>query len=147
MVGAGAHVYAVWGYCISKNRFGIVELNAKLLAFILGEPQERIEAAITFLCAPDPASRTPEEQGRRLLKEGQYQYRMVNWAKYFGLKNADHQREYNRIAQRNHRAKGKPLPGETAYVRGVENGTIDPATGNPLQSIRGSLLLPHGPDS
>jgi len=112
MVGAGVYVFAVWDYCITKNRSGIVELNPKLLAFVLdgdtdGSKQsaEHIEAAIEYLMRPDPDSRSRESEGRRLVKEGTFQYRMVNWASYDGLKSLSEQREYNRRKQAEYRAK------------------------------------------
>lgn len=105
MVGAGAVVFAVWNYCIAKNRNGCVELNPKLVGFILGESPDEISEAISVLSSPDIASRSKDEEGRRLMKEGEYQYRMVNWEKYFGMKSAVDQREYNRVAQARHRAK------------------------------------------
>jgi hypothetical protein len=137
LVGSGFHVYAVWNYIIAKTKCGIVELNPKLLAAVLGGPVKDVEAAIAFLIKPDPDSRSKEEEGRRLVKEGQYQYRVVNWAFYQGIKNAEDLREYNRIRQAEYRksrkqtlgAAGKQLPGETivkrAIARGESQGYID----------------------
>lgn len=105
MVGAGAAVFAVWNYCIAKNREGFVELNPRLVGFILGETEGVVREAINKLCSADTESRSKECEGRRLVKDGEYQYRMVNWGKYFGLKSATDQREYNRLAQARHRAK------------------------------------------
>ena len=112
MVGAGVYVFAVWDYCITKNRSGIVELNPKLLAFVLDgdtdgskRSAEHIESAIEYLTRPDPESRSKEDEGRRLVKEGAFQYRMVNWAAYDGLKSLAEQREYNRRKQAEYRAK------------------------------------------
>ena len=131
MVGAGFAEFAVWDYCISKNRSGVIELNPRLLAFILAGPgkeaEERVEKAIEFLCRADPESRSKESEGRRLIKEGTYQYRMVNWAAYEGIKSIEDLREYNRRKQAEYRArkKGKPLRGEAEFVRGTGNGTLD----------------------
>jgi hypothetical protein len=109
-------------------------LNPKLLAFVLGGSEKDITAAIGFLCEKDGESRSHDEDGRRLMKEGEYQYRLVNWGKYDSMKNAVDQREYNRMKQREYRARkapkangpgrnaGLPLPGESAYVGSVERG-------------------------
>jgi hypothetical protein len=112
MVGAGVYVFAVWDYCITKNRSGIVELNPRLLAFVLDgdtdglkRSEEHIEAAIEYLMRPDLESRSRESEGRRLVKEGTFQYRMVNWSAYDGLKSIAEQREYNRRKQAEYRAK------------------------------------------
>jgi len=131
MVGAGFHVYAVWDYCITKNRCGIVELNPKLLAFVLDGGREgsekMVEEAIEYLTRPDPKSRSPESEGRRLVKEAQYQYRMVNWQYYESIKSIADLREYNRRKQAEYRERkrlksGKPLKGELRYVKAEKNG-------------------------
>lgn len=107
MVGAGLNVFAVWNYCISKNRSGLVELNPKLLAFVLGGKVEDIVSAVDFLTRADPESRSKECEGRRLVREAEYQYRMVNWAEYDGIKSIEQLREYNRRKQAEYRAREK----------------------------------------
>lgn len=126
MVGAGLNVFAVWNYAITKAKCGVVELNPKLLAAILGGPLKDVQAAIEYLSRPDPESRSKAEEGRRLLKEGQFQYRVVNWPSYQAIKNADDLREYNRIKQAEYRARKKkftkPLKGEVSYLKGEKRG-------------------------
>ncbi len=132
MIGAGAVVFAVMGFVISNqvpdaDVGSQVELNPKLLAFILGEPEEKITEAIKFLCAKDDKSRTPDCDGRRLIKLGEYAYQVVNGATYNSMRNEDDRRRQNREAKRRERArvvalkKSKPSPGETDYVKTLEN--------------------------
>lgn len=146
MLGAGFHVYAVWDYCITRNRGGLIELNPELLAFVLAKnspeglpwAEGMVRAAIDFLCAPDVKSRSKEHEGRRLLKEGEYQYRMVNWKAYDGIKSIEALREYNRVKQAEYRARGKGKPKRTkaqarareegaasAHERAIRNGASD----------------------
>ncbi len=138
MVGKGSPMFAVWGYVIAnmkperivtdagtgkKVSFGAqVELNSGLLAYILGEKQEVVERVIKQLCAPDPKSRTKEEEGRRLVQVGEYAYRVVNGEHYRKLRNAEERREYQRQKQAEYRAKKKGVTAEGAFVRAVENG-------------------------
>jgi hypothetical protein len=128
MIGAGLNVFAVWNYIIAKNRSGVIEINPKLLAFTLGgkddEAERQVVAALAFLQLPDPASRSKVEGGRRLVKEGQYQYRLVNWEHYNQIRNEADRREYNRRKQAEYRAKGKPLRGEAAAVKAASNGDM-----------------------
>lgn len=109
MIGAGAEVFAVWGYVISKMRPGRdgmwVELNPRLLAFTLGEPEQEIRDAIVFLCAPDPQSRTKDEDGRRLVRLGEFSYRVVNGMKYRAIRDEETRRQQNREAQAKYREK------------------------------------------
>lgn len=139
MVGAGFGPYAVMGYVIANQapdkQVGFqVELNVKILAATFGEPEEYVQKAIDYLCAPDPETRTAGEEGRRLVKIGTYAYRVVNGAHYHAIRNEEQRREQNRQAQAKFRSKkDKPnrmlrqshpstLPGEAAGVRCLENG-------------------------
>ncbi len=133
MIGAGAVAFAVMGYVIAKQvpdrTVGSqVELNPKLLAMILGEPEKEVLKAINYLCSPDPNSRSPESGGRRLVKLGTFAYQVVNGAKYMAIRDQESRRAQNRTAQAKFRLKGKPISGEVAHIRGVEDGTIDPET-------------------
>lgn len=106
MVGSGAVVFAVWSYVIAHVKPpGVVELNAALLGPVLGCPVGDVEKALEVLCAPDERSRTPEHEGRRLLREGQFLYRVPTWGHYHAMRNDDERRAYNREAQRRSRSK------------------------------------------
>lgn len=115
MVGAGAVPFAVMGYVIANGKpdrtVGMqVELNPKLLAFIIGEPEEAVEKAIDFLCSPDPKSRSKEEDGRRLVKLGEFCYRVVNGAKYREIRDEERRRETDRNSKRRQRARDRQGP-------------------------------------
>ncbi len=105
MYGAGIAVFAVWGYVIAKARNSRVELNPKELANVLGATQEEIESALGVLTSPDPDSRHKEHEGRRLLREGQFQYFIPSWTIYQQIRNEEERREYNRLKQAEGRAK------------------------------------------
>jgi len=125
MIGAGINVFAVWNYIITKARGGVVEINPKLLAFTLGGKEEDVEDALKFLQRPDPESRSKLEEGRRIIREGQFQYRVVNWGYYQQIRTEEDRREYNRRKQAEYRKRGKPLAGETAAVKAQANGHLD----------------------
>lgn len=103
MYGAGLAVFAVWGWVISNARCGAVEINPKLLADVLGGDEEEVRKAVEWLCRPDPESRFKGEEGRRLVKEGQYQYRLPSWEEYQRVRSESDRREYNRVKQREYR--------------------------------------------
>lgn len=132
MYGAGVSVFAVWGYIISHARNGYIELNPRKLADTLGGTQDQILEALEFLQAPDPNSRWKEEEGRRLVKEGEFQYRMPSWDKYQSIKSDQDRREYNRIKQAEHRARmqknragGSGGGGAGAAGNGIEKSLAD----------------------
>ena len=117
MVGAGAMVFAVWGYVIAKWKpdkkvGGQVRLNPALLGPILGESPKEVEKAIKFLCSPDENSSSKLEAGRRLVRIGQFDYRVVNAAKYHAIRNEEERREQNRAAQERFREKAKKTEAE-----------------------------------
>jgi len=97
-------VFAVWGWIIANARDGEVEINPRLLASVLGESREDVIQAVDFLCSPDPDSRTAEEDGRRLVKEGPFLYRVVTWEKYRKLLQKEAWKEAERERKRKARA-------------------------------------------
>lgn len=109
MYGMGATVIAVWAYVIANKdrKDGVIDLNPIMLAGVIGEPEKRIVEAIEMLCSPDPNSRSKEYEGRRLLREGQFQYKVVNWDKYNNIHNDDDRKEYNRMAKQAERDREK----------------------------------------
>lgn len=125
MRGAGATVFAIWGFCIANAEApGRVELMPDYLAQIIGCPEVDIVQAIEYLTSPDPRSRSSEEGGRRLIQIGRYMYQIVNWAYYSELNGDEDQRDYwrkSKAAQRERRkteaegkkGNGRPEPTET----------------------------------
>jgi hypothetical protein len=112
MVGAGALIFAVWGYVIAKHmpdrEYGsTVTLNPKLLGPILGESPEDVEEAIEFLCSPDKGTTTPTADGRRLIKIAAFEYQVVNGAKYRAIRDEETRKQQNREAQARFRDKKK----------------------------------------
>jgi len=105
MCGAGAHVFAVWGYAIANLRDGHVELNTRYLAATLGMPEADVQRALDYLTAPDPNSRTSVEDGRRLIKVGTFEYRSPTHLFYRNTRNDVERRESNRLAAAVYRGK------------------------------------------
>jgi hypothetical protein len=84
-----------------------VELNPQFLASILGATPERIEMALEYLCSPDSRSRNPDQDGRRLIKQGPFQYHVVSHQHYRDIRNEEDRRSYNRTKQAESRARRK----------------------------------------
>ena len=101
MVGKGTTVFALWFYCIANAKPpGFIELNPVVLGAIFGCEPPAIEQALEFLCSPDEHSRTPDENGCRLVQEGNFLYRMPTWPKYNALRKEEERRAHNREAQK-----------------------------------------------
>jgi hypothetical protein len=131
MRGAGSAFFAVWGYVIShmvpnrSDKSMQVELNTEIIGFLIGEQAEVVAAQIVKMCAPDPKSRTRDEQGRKLVNISEYTYRVVNGAHYREIRNEQDRREYNRRKQAEYRAKKLKKP--PVYHRA--NGSSTPQSG------------------
>ncbi len=110
MFGAGPDVFALWGYVVASAVAGVVEINPAHVGAILGCDVERVKAALDVLCSPDGNSRSPVEDGRRLVFEGGFSYRVVNHAQYRAIRNEDDRRAYNREAKQRERANKVKRP-------------------------------------
>ena len=96
MVGIGAVPFAVWGYIISHQKppsFD-VELNPKILAVIIGETEDDVQKAIDRFCEPDTKSRTDVNEGKKLVRLGEYLFHVVNGQHYDGIRNHEDRKAY-----------------------------------------------------
>jgi hypothetical protein len=139
LYGKGAIKFAVMGYVIAsqaplgkeKDSPLYVELNPAMIADIFGESEKDILEAIGFLCAPDVSSRSKEEQGRRLVQEGQFTYRVVNGRFYRDLADEERRAESARIYTKRYRARQMlkarhvPSPGEREYIAAFDRGATE----------------------
>lgn len=126
MFGAGANIFAVWGYVISHTRDGTCELNPSYLAAVLGMNISEVLMAINFLCQPDPSSRSKEQDGRRLIREGEYQYIVPQAEKYRKIRSRDDQRESNRERQRKFRESHRITREITTVTKNNDISEADP---------------------
>lgn len=109
MMGAGPEVFAVWGYVIANTHGSQVELNPRLLSAVIGTSPETIQRAIDYLCAPDPNSRSKVEDGKRLIREGEFAYRVPNFEAYRAVRDEEDRRAYNRRKQAESRARRRTV--------------------------------------
>jgi hypothetical protein len=67
-----------------QQRGGVIDAHPSYIATVSGLPQADIETAIAHFCAPDPSSRTPDFDGRRLepLAGRGFGWRVLNHEKY-----------------------------------------------------------------
>lgn len=136
LYGAGAIKFAVMGYVIAnqqpKDRDPespmLVELNPKMLAGILGEKEEDVVAAVKFLCDADAQSHTKNEEGKRLVEEGPFTYRVVNGRYYRGLADeerlAENARKYTKRWRARQMLKARHVAGagEREYIAAFDRG-------------------------
>jgi hypothetical protein len=101
------HVRIVWVTMLAlADRRGIVEASVPGLAGFARVSRRQCDEALERLQAPDPDSRSPAEEGRRIRPvAGGWQ--LVNFSTYREKMGADERREYKRLKQQERRRRGK----------------------------------------
>ena len=87
---------------------GNIDMTPRAISRRTGIPIDHIEAGIKVLEAPDPESRSSNEQGRRIIRLDDHRdwgWFIVNHAEYRAIKNAQDRREYKTRKQREYREK------------------------------------------
>lgn len=93
---------------ILADQDGNVDMTAAAIARRTSLPLEIIKQGIEELSKPDPESRTPDEEGRRisLLEDHRpWGWRIVNYAKYRDLRKAEDRRDYLRLKKQESRER------------------------------------------
>lgn len=92
---------------------GIVDMTREAIVRRLNIPREVIDRAISVLESPDPSSRDPSEDGRRVARLDDHRnwgWRIVNWDKYEAIKKTEDQRAKTAERVRRFRERQKVLP-------------------------------------
>lgn len=91
---------------------GRVDIHPRAIAEEVGLTVEEVKKALLVLESPDDESRSPEEQGRRIVRLDEHRawgWIVVNYVKYRSIRNEDDRREQNRRSQAAWRAKQKDV--------------------------------------
>ena len=91
---------------------GIVDMTPRTISRRTGIPIEHIEAGLRILAEPDPYSRTPGNEGRRILPIDDHRdwgWEIVNHEKYKNIRTAQDRRKYMREYMKDYR-KQNSLP-------------------------------------
>ena len=104
---------------------GVVDMTPKAISGRTGIPIEHIQAGIEVLESPDPYSRTPDEEGRRIIRLDEHRpwgWYLVNHEKYKKMVNAEDVRERNRqrkAIQRNKKKNAESVKDSHTMSQGV----------------------------
>lgn len=114
---------------------GHVDMHPRAIAEEVGLTLEQVQAAIAGLEAEDDESRSPEENGKRIIRLDEHRawgWRIVNHAKYRSIRNEEDRREQNRRSQAAWRLKQKELSG-SADSKQSKPASAEVSRGNPIQ--------------
>ena len=90
------------------NQDGEVDRTPEAIAAVTNVPVERVRAVLERLSSPDPKSRNPNAEGRRIvpIDEGRdWGWRIVNYHHYRAIRDQRERREYFRKYRQIERAK------------------------------------------
>ncbi len=96
------------------GRDGTVDKHFRAIAEETGLTMEEVKEAIEVLESPDPESRSPEENGARIVRMDEHRvwgWKIVNYGKYRAIRSEEDRAEQNRLAQqrwRDHNKQSKP---------------------------------------
>jgi hypothetical protein len=94
-------------------------MHPRAIAEEVGLSVEQVRAALDELESPDPESRSPECDGKRIIRLDEHRswgWVVVNYTKYRAIRDEDDRREQNRLAQQRWRAKYKLESGAISRV-------------------------------
>jgi hypothetical protein len=97
---------------VLSDRHGDVDMTPQAISAMTSIPLSTIEAGIEFLSRPDPRSRTPDQDGRRIVlidSHRDWGWHIVNFERYHKIRNEEERREYQADWARKARAARKEL--------------------------------------
>jgi len=120
------HVRIVWVTLMAlADRRGIVEASVPGLAGFARVSRRQCDEALARLQAPDPDSRSPAEEGRRI-REVPGGWQLVNFSVYREKMGADERREYKRLKEQERRRREKSERVDTSVdTRGQMRTNVD----------------------
>lgn len=126
---------------VLANSEGIVDMTPQAIAARTRIPQEIIDRALVALQSPDPKSRTPDEDGKRLVLLNAHRdwgWQIVNYEKYRGIKCEFDRRTYMRKYMRSKR-KGVSKTRKTVSLTPSNKTFTSPSssTSPSASSVRG----------
>lgn len=116
---------------VLSDQNGIVDMTVPAICARTSIPREIIEKGIEVLQKPDPYTRTPGEEGRRIILLDEHRpwgWRLVNHGKYRALRNMEQKKEADRkrIAEKRKQINGVAI--ESQSVADVAHADADADT-------------------
>lgn len=111
---------------ILADKHGQVDMTADAISRLTTVPLEIIQMGIAALELPDPESRSPDLEGRRIARLSDarsWGWQIVNYLHYRSIRSQEERREYMRKYQRDYRAKKKTVNQKVNVVSNVNQSS------------------------
>lgn len=112
-------------FIVLANADGIVDMTPQAIAARTSFPLDLLQRGIKFLESPDPYSRTPGDEGRRIAlidpEHRPWGWRIVNHGKYVRLRDMAQKREADRVRISEKRKKNNDVAIESQMSPSVAN--------------------------
>jgi len=126
---------------VLAERNGNVDMTAEAIAARVGYPLAIVKRGLEELEKPDPASRSPEEEGRRIIRLDEHRawgWKITNYEKYDKIRTAAERQEYFKLKKREQRAKSK-------LSTNVHTATVDKLDSPPCPPLQHQHHLQQNP--
>ena len=125
---------------ILADKDGIVDMTAEVISRRSTFPLEHVLIGIDALEQADPGSRTPDHDGRRIVRLDEHRdwgWQIVNHAHYRKIRSEEERREYQRDLMRKRRAAAQPVSNSVSNVSDVSPCSKQYAVSSKHKSIVG----------
>jgi hypothetical protein len=130
-------------FLILADKDGHVDMTPGAISRRTNVPLEIVNRAIEKLSAPDRDSRSPDEEGRRIVLIDPHRawgWRIVNYEHYRGIRDDEARKEYFREQKREQRAKSKNVQDSQGLSTIVTQAEAEAEATTPTPS-QGSLTI------
>lgn len=129
---------------------GVVDMTAEAISRRTNAPLELITDGIKKLEAPDPLSRSKEEEGRRIVlidPDRDWGWRIVNYLHYRNLRDEEARRSYYRNYMKEYRDKKSKTSAKPQMLNSVKLGKHLSTKGEGEGEVKEEVLTPQPPIS
>jgi hypothetical protein len=116
--GASHEILVFTNLLAHAGRDGVVDKHFRAISEETGLTVNEVKQAILTLESPDPESRSPDEDGARIVRMDEHRvwgWRVVNYGKYRAIRSEEDRAEQNRISQQRWRNKNKPASATVSH--------------------------------
>lgn len=135
---------------LAEHPDGIVDMTPAAIAARTSIPLDIIQRGIAYLEQPDAESRTPDEEGRRIIRlsDGRtWGWRITNYPEYNAIRTAEERREYMRLYQQARRA-AKKAASTDVNIPSTPVSTVNPlAVAVPIATTKKTTTARTAPPS